>query len=325
MKNSHVIIHYLCHNWRRHLAYACLSVRSLMDNGLVSPRNIMVSVSHCLKNTPECDTLRFMGVRLRFVTNGYVQKLIAIEDVFREEAPVEHVIQLDADTVLVEGVDFVRTILELAGDRDFAAYKGDKDGERQYRNRFSLFLPAFRPDHPEGKQRLGALTHGLLGLHYPTFEESITTWILGGLTVWRRTIRQSHAWGAMQALAWVCRCDEVVLQMIRDTNGRAGASFHYLDRDKFPHRVCPERFTLTEGPGMVHYAGDWYREHNAANRAMIAAQLRARFDLELPEDAPVGPKKAGDPDPTKKGRPGMDPMRALGGSPRPGKPLGGTE
>lgn len=285
-----MMVHYLVHNYRRYLAYCLLSVRSLIERGAVPPKRIVVSASACLFGSPEMKALQNMGVKTRSITNGYTQKLIALEEVFFEYR-ASRIVQLDADTVLLEKCSFFDLIEVLCGGHAVCAYSGSKDGVGEFENRKHLFLPSFNPNHPEGMRRLDALMKGVGCGGWFQFQDHITKWVLGGMTIWNGEIIGTPAWRALQALAWVTKCDETPLQMVRWMAKELGLDFATLERLGFPHNVSPQKLSFGEGVGMVHYAGDWYREHMPQYREVIEAELSVWFNLPLPTDGPKGPAR----------------------------------
>jgi|GEM_PF-5740501 len=266
-------VHILVKHSHRYLKYAAICCESLISRGQVPPHLIIVSVVGEANDSPAMEALRSLGVNVQPYSPEYGSKFIWVDRTFKLYPHFTRIIQLDADTVLTEDMDFLASYSTF--DNDYSTYENPGEGKKILKNRSALFFDGFKHGRSaEERARLDAFLMALVGTNMAEVEQRADRWIFGGLIVIKRSVLGSFVWNAILALSRVCVCDESILQF----TARPFANCGIIAQERIPHRVNPEVMDFDSGPGMIHYAGEWYRLDNLANRAA----LEARFTLKFP-------------------------------------------
>jgi hypothetical protein len=263
--------------------WACLCIDSLIRRGRVAPSDIIVSLHEMLQGGRAAELLRSIGVEIRLYSHGetYWNKFVLLDQLFREHPEVTEVIQLDCDVVLTEDMDFVSRLHSFSPDSHLVSYLAPGcPPQKTFRGRSGLFIPGFSLTSPVGSRgRLDAFLRASFNFSLESFESSLEElpWVYGGVLVVRRPITLLPVWRAMLAFSWLCSCDEstIVLGLHYSyLNPSSGFQWAPIPQSCLAHRLNPPILNLTDGPGLVHYAGDWYRIKNER----IHEQLEEAFD-----------------------------------------------
>lgn len=278
-------IHYMLSAQPRYAEWGCLSVDSLLRRGGVPPASILVTVHKALVADPAVKLLADMGVSLRVLGNTFWSKVHLIDSVFREHPDTQQLVQIDSDCVLTEEVDLIDALSGVAPEAHVLAYPAHIPPAKVFSTRQKLFLPDFNPQGNEvQRRRLDSFLQAAFHISLSELELGLyqNPWVYGGVIVARRSVLESPAWKAAVAFSWICMCDETALMLA--LLHPQGVSFGEIPRQVLDHRVNPPVLDLNEGPGLVHFAGNWYRLENPHNKGILDrayADLQKRWASEV--------------------------------------------
>lgn len=267
-----------------YLRWACLCIDSLIRRGGVRPSEVIVSIHEMLLGTRAAGLLQSYGVSLRIYRHGETPwaKFVLLDRLFREHPEVTEVVQMDCDIVLTEPMDFLSRVSGLHPTATLLSYSAPNCPPLQtFHGRGPLYLPGYSPTGDAVcRGRLDSLLQVAAGTTLGSFERVLPElpWVYGGVIVVRRPALGGATWRAMVSLAWVCTCDETALVLgLHRARLLPPDGFRWapIPQEALAHRVNPPVLSLTEGPGMVHFAGDWYRVKHEANRALLDAAFDA--------------------------------------------------
>lgn len=274
-------IHLIITARENYAKWACLCIDSLMRRGGVKPTDVIVSIHEMLLSTRAADVLKSFGVTLRVYRHGDVHwgKFILIDRVFKSDPGITEIIQLDCDIVLTEDMDFIKRLQQFDPEALIAGYHAPNcPAGATFKGRANLFHEGFSPTGAIATQgRLSAYLDACFSLSLPSFQEDLESieWVYGGVILVRRAVTHLPVWGAMVNFSWVCACDEttIILGMVcHHKSTPESPLWRPIPQDYLAHRVNPPVLDLNSGPGMIHFAGDWYRIRNENhNQILIAA------------------------------------------------------
>jgi hypothetical protein len=268
---------HLCITARENYArWACLCINSLIRRGGVAPSDIIVSIYAPLLGSRAAGMLRSMGVTLRVYgpEETVWSKFALLDRLFGEFPAITRVVQLDCDICLTEDLDFIGVVDGLTSGFDMLSYLAPSCRPTEtFVGRSALYHSGFSPSGPPvSRNRLDAFLTGTFGFSLDSFEMALPElpWTYGGVMVIDRSLTHSLAWRSMVAFSYICACDETAVALAMHQRGNP-IRWAPISQRHLPHRVNPPVLSLVEGPGLVHYAGDWYRVRNEANRMLLDA------------------------------------------------------
>jgi hypothetical protein len=289
-------IHLFAAGQPRFLNYGCICVESLLRLGGVKPADILFSSHEIHAEDESVQVLNGLGVSPRLYKHGevFASKVLFVDRAFREDADLKVLLQLDTDVALTEKVDFLSLLPELLGEAHVATYQQEAgDPLKTYDMKAPLFQPGWKMNNPLEAQRLDAFYGAAFGVTNDEFRAYLGAegrkWIHGGFSIYSRDIMDTLFWKALVAFSWLSVCDETAIMLTRFAAEKKLGGFEAMpefvwgkiEQQTFPHRVNPPVLTLSEGPGMEHFAGDWYREKDEGNREKLAAAYRRVRDMVL--------------------------------------------
>jgi hypothetical protein len=273
-------IHLLAAGQARFLNYAVICAASLMRNGGVLREDILLT-THVHHASDQAFDVLVNRMKLPTTVWGHqemaMRKFILVGEAFQKYPAMTTLLQLDSDTALTEPCDFMGTVRALIGSNQIASYQYNVNVLELLTRRSSMFDQGFKDWRiKEQRGRLSAMMKALLGITLEEFKswlaEPERQWVYGGFIIFTRSLIESPMWPALVALAYITACDETVILMARCAAEKCGSSGVFdwgaIEQAAFPHRVSPKVFSLDEGLGMVHFAGDWYRMAED-NKALI--------------------------------------------------------
>jgi len=272
-----VIIHVLIAHIKPYAQWGCICVESLIRVGNVNPKNIVVSLDKRLYNTIESNVFKSMGVTLiEFdIELMGASKMTHVAKLFEDNPFIHRIIQLDADMVLTENMDFLKTIDTISSKCDVATYKSVSDrrtevGSTVFKSRGKCLLESFRYDVDKiTRKRFEMLIRNLYFVELEDFEKWLIKkdWIHGGIIILNRTILESSKiWNAIKSFSLINWCDESCLELanfaIYSNSINENYIHKYLNNDILNFRWSPNKFSINEGRGILHFSGNWYRTDN---------------------------------------------------------------
>lgn len=264
-------VHYLIRHREQYAQYAALSAESLIRRGRVPHNQIIASVVGDAVNFREIAALESLGVEVLRLPVTPAAKYVFVDRIFRDRPELTQIIQLDCDTVLTEDTNFLEHY--AAFPHDLGAYELAVDGKDLLDRRSELFIPGWKySNSPFERERFDALIRAGVGTNLHAVRERITSWVWGSLISIRREVLRSPAWNTMLALSWVGYCDEVMLQVVRPY-----VDFALIPQTLLPHRTNPPVLDLDDGPGTLHFAGNWYRVDIEENRNKLTNRFNQLF------------------------------------------------
>jgi hypothetical protein len=269
--------HLLVSGLARFSEYAALCSDSLIRRGGVEPSSIIVS-AHAPEPTRALQVLEKMGVDVRYYKRGAVRnaKLVYIDRYFSEPHAPDAFVQLDADCILTQDVDLYAQLESNPHLADMCGYTQTySSAQDTFRVRENLLHKDFKThleDEETGVRRSRFNSMALAGFgvslrQFHSFLERVDNWVFGGLTLIRRSMIETLEWRGIQLFSHLSSCDETAIMLARCSNPTVWTP---ISQEKFPHVVDPPEFSLEDAPGILHYAGDWYRYRDAANRAILS-------------------------------------------------------
>jgi hypothetical protein len=277
-------IHLVVRSQENYAKWACLCIESLMRRGGVTPSDVIVSIHSTLLGSRAADVLKSFGVEMRVYRqeDTHWGKFILIDRVFKEHPEVTEVIQVDCDIVLTEDMDFISRFQQFTPEAHMAGYVApDHPTEKTFMRRSNLYLKEFSPAGCQASRgRLDAQLSAYFGFSLPSFEATLlgVAWVHGGVILVRRSIMSSPAWAAMVAFSWVCVCDETAILLAnhyQTLNDPTRPMWVRIPEEYLDHRFNPPVLDLTTGPGLIHFAGDWYRIENEKHRQILTEAFDA--------------------------------------------------
>lgn len=299
---SRAVIHILAKSCHRYLHYATILVDSLIRNGGVRGTDIFVSVDTALLSSDPLTPgdmlsngcVEYLGgvANLEFYPASEIGKFRRCDSIFERFEDVGAVIQMDADMALTESLDFIRQILRASGEHlsgfTLANYRQPKQKNGStfgalFRSRsIELGVHPFKPmDHDKNAQRRFDLLVGAALEVDPVFvamQADSLGWGYGAVhAISRKLWSDGSFWRAFLLLNTFNACDESIVAMWRSSTKRgAGDGFHFIDESILPMRTSPMTgfgLDVGDGPGLVHYSGDWFRANLESSRAIIQEKL----------------------------------------------------
>lgn len=264
--------------------WACLCLDSLFRRGGVKPSDVIISFHAMLLGTVAADLLNSYGVKVYTYQHGDTAwgKFILLDRVFKDNPEVTEIIQLDCDIVLTEDMDFISRMHHFNPDALMTGYLAPSTNSSDlFFSRAGLYHTGFSPTGVESTRgRLNAYLSACFETSIESFDKYLqfTPWVYGGVIGVRRQVTNLLVWKAMVSFSWICTCDETAILL--------GMHYHWSHSDGQPlwvpipqeylgHRVNPPTLDLTTGPGMIHFAGDWYRIKNEKHNQILTEAFDA--------------------------------------------------
>jgi hypothetical protein len=267
-----MIINLIVNHQERYLKYALICIHSLITRGSVDPRNIHLVVWEKFKNEPAIPLLYGYGIEIEF-RESIGGKFIEMDRLMKH---LDIMLNLDVDTILTQDCDFTAICEEMISDGGYGCYlQPNNDPVRVQQGRFykDLMNPRFLPDTEMGRIRLSNMIDGLFCISLDSYLYWLShqrNWWFGGMILVNERMISYSLWRKMVAMNSIIVCDETVIAM---SLSMTEVYFQPLDMELFPHVVNPlmgiRAYLADSRPGILHYAGDWYRETNQGNKITI--------------------------------------------------------
>ncbi len=273
-------IHLLAGFKQRYLEYAVLSIHSLIENGGVDPKDIILTVDHYTENS-----LVFRRLTKKYPISSLVfdptkipqQKFFHVSRAFRE-FDTEAILQLDTDCYLSRKMNFIEFLKGINTDADILGYEQITNQKNLITSRDALSLPEFRfAQHDTNRFRFDALLRGWFHGSYEDYYSWVTkdSWVYGGFLIVNRKFWDRPEWDTFRAIGAISDSDETAVKIAHwaATKHKFNFSFGKLKSPGFEFLSSPIPLNWEDPRGMVHLSGKWYRHDNLEHLAMINAKI----------------------------------------------------
>lgn len=268
-----MIVHLIANHQQRYLQYALICVHSLIARGQVDPQDIHLVTNETWRDHEAIPILRGYGVVIHF--RSYIGgKFVELERLLQNTEGYGMVVQLDVDTILTQDIDFKNACEAMLACNNFGCYIQKADPRRIQKQRMipQLVNPRFLWDTVDGHDRFSWMLEALFDMSLTEYLERLdnfTHWLFGGMILIRENIIGYQQWKSMVAMNTLVHCDETVMMLAM----LSSIYIHGLNNEILPHVVNPKDgladYLQKDQSGILHYAGDWYREQNPENKAAI--------------------------------------------------------